>query len=155
MSVQRIRSALRYTAALFLLWTGFAEASARSAEQVLQKLTRATDTCEHLRGRMVSYDVVFRRDPMRPLIDAQGQVVSSAGLHSGLAVQGVMLSAVHPMVVVEDELLGQGDQIGPYRILEIRSDGVVVQQSDERLVFIPLDRGVDVSREPSVEFPNQ
>ena len=68
--------------------------------------------------------------------------MASAGLHVGLAIQGVIWSDERPLAVIDDELFAQGDAIGPYKILQIRPDGVVVQRQDETL-FVPLDRGVE------------
>jgi hypothetical protein len=99
---------------------------------------------------MAGYDAVFRRDPMRPLIDAQGQLVTTTGLHGGLSVQGIIWSDERPLAVIEDELCAQGDVVGPYKILQIRADGVIAQREDQFL-FIPLDRGVETRQEHPVD----
>ena len=88
------------------------------------------------------YDVMFRRDPMQPLIDAQGNVVSSAGMQDGLSVQGIIWSDVRPLVVVDGELYARGDMIGSYEVYEIHQAGVTVRNPRQTL-FIPLDRGLE------------
>ena len=96
------------------------------------------------------YDVVFRRDPMRPLVDSQGQLVTSAGLHGGLSVEGIIWSSDHPLAVIDDDLFAKGDTVGPYTILQIRQDGVVVKRGDD-IRLIPLDRGVETPTERVVD----
>ena len=94
------------------------------------------------------YDEVFRRDPMQPLVDARGNIISSVGLHSGLVVQGIIWSEGSEearTALVDDEFYVQGDIVGPYRILEIRSDGLFAQ-SEDKTVFIPLYPEVHAGR---------
>ena len=95
---------------------------------------------------MVGYDVVFRRDPMRSLIDARGQLVTSAGLGGGLSVQGIIWSEERPLAVIDDALFAAGDTVGAYKILQIRPDGVIAQHGQEALL-IPLDRGLQALEE--------
>ncbi len=110
--------------------------------RVSEQLSTAIATCRELEAQVLPYDVVFRRNPMTPLVDAQGQLISSAGMHGGLSVQGIIWSPEHPMVIVDDELFSPGDAVGPYTIVEVRPDGAIVLQGVNTL-FIPLDRGMD------------
>ena len=87
------------------------------------------------------YDAVFRRDPMRPLVDTQGNMVTTVGFQGGLSVQGIIWSDERPLAVIDDELFAQGDTVGPYTIEKIQSDGVTVRRGEET-TFIPLDRGL-------------
>jgi hypothetical protein len=48
---------------------------------------------------------------------------------------------------MDDELFRVGDAMGPYTILEIHTDGVVVQRNGKALL-IPLDRGLDTETIP-------
>lgn len=114
-------------------------------EWTMQQLSQAVDACRAFATQMAPYDVVFRRDPMRALVDAHGELVASSGMHGGLSVQGIIWSPEHPMVVIDDELFAQGAAVGPYTIVEIQPEGVIVQRGAERL-FIPLDRGLEVSQ---------
>ena len=128
----------------------------RHFAQLTEQLAQAIDTCKRLHQELVGYDVVFRRDPMRPLIDAHGELVSSSGMSGGFSVQGIIWSDEHPLAVIDDELFAEGDVVGPYTLLTIQSGGVVVQHGAETL-FIPLDRGIETSKESpaDVSAPEQ
>ena len=114
------------------------------AEQgnVLDELERSVTTCSKLSERMNDYDVVFRRDPMRPLLNQEGEMISSSGMSGGLSVQGIIWSDEHPLAVVDNDLFGVGAVVGPYLIAQIRQDGVIVIRGHREL-FIPLDRGIE------------
>ena len=115
-------------------------------EGVADQLSKAVHTCKAM-AQTEGYDAVFHRDPMQPLIDAQGHPIASSGLQGGLFVQGIIWSDEHPFAIVDDELLSQGDVIGPYTILQIQPEGVAVQRAGER-IFIPLDRGLETQEPP-------
>ena len=121
-----------------------AEASPRAYERVTEQLSQAISASQQLDQEVVAYDAVFRRNPMRPLVDGQGQLVTSVGLKDGLSVQGVIWSSDHPFAVIDEDLVAPGAIIGPYTILQIQADGVVVKRGDEVLT-IPLDRGLEPS----------
>ena len=125
--------------------------AAHPYERTAEQLTATTLTYRNLVQEMRGYDVFFHRDPMQPLIDARGQLVSAIGLHDGLAVQGIIWSDQKPLVIIEDELFTQGAQVGPYTILQVHTDGVIVQRENECL-FIPLDRGIETPKAHPVSF---
>ena len=127
-----------------------APAAARAAERDLTPLTQAVDHAKRLLGEFAPYDVVFRRDPMRALVDAQGELVTSTGLHGGLSVDGIIWSTEHPLAVIDDELVAPGQTVGPYAVLQIQADGVVVQRQEQAL-FVPLDRGLETRQEYPVD----
>ena len=132
---------LSLVAALLLVSPVVAHAAQNYARAVDQ-LSQAIGQYNDLSKEQEKYDVVFRRDPMKALVDSQGNLVTSAGLHEGLSVQGIIWSETRPLVVIEDQLFAQGDTIDQYTIREIRRDGVTVQNGSETQ-FVPLDRGVD------------
>ena len=117
-------------------------AAPENYEQVTEQLSQAIATYKTLGQQQERYDVAFRRDPMKALVDAQGSLVTSVGLHEGLAVQGIIWSEEKPLAVIEDELFAKGDTVGDYTIREIRRDGITVQRGSEVQV-IPLDRGIE------------
>ena len=131
-----------------LLMTSSAVASPANYERTTDQLSQAIGLYKELSKQQSRYDVAFRRDPMRPLVDAQGNLTTSAGLRDGLSVQGIFWSEGRPLVVIEDQLFAQGDTIDQYTIREIRQDGVVVQSASETQT-IPLDRGLDAAGNPS------
>ena len=116
-----------------------------SYEQVTEQLSQAVATYKTLNQQQDRYDVVFRRDPMKALVDAQGNLVTSIGLRDGLSVQGVIWSEERPLAIVDDGLFAQGDRVADYSIREIRRDGITVQRGTEILV-IPLERGIELSQ---------
>ena len=119
-----------------------APAAALAQERALKPLTQAVGQAKRLTAAFAPYDVVFRRDPLQPLVDAQGELISSTGLHGGYLVQGIIWSNERPLAVIDDELVAEGQTAGPYTILHIAPDGVIVQRAADQL-FIPLDRGLD------------
>ena len=128
------------------LSTAVAASSPTVYEKVTEQLSQTVATCRKLAAQVAGYDAVFRRDPMRPLVDGQGQLVTSAGLHGGLSVQGIIWSDERPLAIIDDELLSQGDVVGSYKILQIRADGLIAQRGEEYL-FVPLDRGLETQEE--------
>lgn len=129
---------------------GTVMAASPGHQQIANQLSESIETCRGLASQGSGYDAVFRRDPMRALVDSQGRLVTSAGLHGGLSIEGIIWSPDRPLAVIDDELFAKGDTVGPYTIAQIRQDGVVVQRgSDFRL--IPLDRGLETQVEQKVD----
>ena len=135
-----------------------AEISQKAYERTTEQLSQVIAASQALDQQVVAYDAVFRRNPLRPLVDAQGQLVTSVGLRDGLSVQGVIWSQDHPFAVIDEELVAPGAIVGPYTILQIQSDGVIVKRGEE-ILTIPLDRGLEpldaspIPAEPSVFTP--
>ena len=120
---------------------GAAEVSPKTYERTANELGQTIQSVDAMHQDAGGCDAVFRRDPLRPLVDAQGQLISSAGMSGGLSVQGIIWSDERPLAVIDDELFAQGDTVGPYTIVQIRADGVTVRRGDETIA-IPLDRGL-------------
>lgn len=95
-----------------------------------------------------SYDVVLRRDPLRPLVDTQGNVIFAAGLHEGLIVQGIIYSEEFKAALVDDRFYQAGEKIGPFEVLEIQQEGFLAH-GPEGEVFVPLYP--DIAEEPPVD----
>lgn len=136
-----------------ILWcvvAASAYAAQQSYAQLTKELSQAIETCRGLSSQGAGYDAVFRRDPMRALVDAQGRLVTSAGLHGGLSVEGIIWSSDRPLAVIDDELFAKGDVIGPYTIVQVRQNGIVVQRGKE-FRLIPLDRGIETQVERQVD----
>ena len=116
----------------------FAAEQAKVLEELGQSLAVSATFSEQMNG----YDVVFRRDPMQPLLNKDGDLIASSGMRGGLSVQGIIWSDEHPLAVVDNELFSVGATVGPYLIAQIQQAGVVVIRGNREL-FIPLDRGVE------------
>ena len=119
-----------------------AEAALDEIEQTTQQLSQAMKSYRDQLKERGEYDTGFRRDPMQALVDSKGQLVASAGLREGSWVQGIIWSDTRPLVVVDDQLFGVGEVVGPYKILEIHPDRVVVQKGDQPETIL-LDRGTE------------
>ena len=132
------------------MMAGAAWASSKTLVELVDQLGGTIATYAALSRPMGGYDVVFRRDPMRRLIDEKGDQATASGLHGGLSVQGIIWSQDHPLVVVDDELFQAGDVLGSYTILRVYSAGIVVQHGKQAL-FIPLDRGLETPAEQPVD----
>ncbi len=150
---QPMQMAARLTAFLEDLSQAASPAAVR-AQGSLERTTRQLEQALRLYGEQMKergeYDGLFRRDPLQPLVNSQGQPVGilSTG-REGMWIQGIIWSPNRPLVVVDDRLFGQGDVIGPYKILAIHPDRVVAQRGDQPET-IALDRPLqkDASRSP-------
>ena len=128
-----------------------ADATADSLEQTVRQLTVAVQTYQNQIQQKAEYDTIFRRDPMQPLMTAQGGMTSASGLRDGLAVQGVFWSETHPLVVIDNQMFSTGDEVGAYKILEIRKDRVVAQKGDhpeEILLYRELEEKEALAESP-------
>ena len=130
---------------IFLFISSACIAAPGSYEQITEQLSQAIATYKTLNQQQARYEVVFRRDPMKALVDAQGNLVTSIGLRDGLSVQGVIWSEERPLAIVDDELFAQGDKVADYSIREIRRDGITVQRGTE-IQVIPLERGIETQQ---------
>ena len=119
-----------------------AENSPKAYERTATQLSQAIESATTEAQSEAGYDVVFRRDPLRPLVDGQGSLLTSAGLQGGLMVQGIIWSDERPLAVIDDDLFAQGDTVGPYTIQQIHAGGVTVRRGNEEPFFIPLGRGL-------------
>src|SRR5262249_38515076 len=94
-----------------------------------------------------AYDVVLQRDPLQPLINDAGQVINAQGLRGGIAVQGIVWAQERPLALIDDELVGAGDHIGPFEVVKIEADQLLLRRG-EQTIRIPLDPSVPVSDWP-------
>ena len=117
-------------------------ADAAASERTVEQLAQAVTTSQGLIESIAPYDAVFRRNPMQPLVDGQGQWISGSGFSNGLSVQGIIWSDQQPFAIVDDTLYAPGAHVGPYTIVEIKEQGIVVERTGVRL-FVPMDRGLE------------
>ncbi|MBI4167811.1 MAG: hypothetical protein HY515_02540 [Candidatus Aenigmarchaeota archaeon] len=117
-------------------------------EAMAKALSHSIETFRKLSEPGSGYNVVLHRDPMEPLIDGQGNVVSSIGLHEGLVVQGIIYSEGFKSVLVDDQFYFQGDTVGSYHIVEVKPDGFVARQDDGKTIFVPLYSNTQAQEKP-------
>ena len=153
-SLRTPRSALHIVLVLAAILVVSASVSAESTssgdERTLQQLSQAIDAYRGLAEPVTERDVMFHRDPFQALVDEQGHLVTSVGLYGGFSVQGIVWSHDRPLAVIDDQVVAQGETIGSYTILQIRSDGVVVQHNDQT-TFIPVNRVMETSDDRAVD----
>lgn len=123
-------------------------------EVMARALSQSIETFHKLSEPGPGYHVVLHRDPMEPLIDEQGNIINSTGLHEGLAVQGIIYSEGFKSVLVDDQFYFQGDTVGPYRIVEVKSDGFVARQDDGKTIFVPLYSNAQAQEKSIAESAN-
>ena len=135
-----------------LLWIALgmmpmpAEAALDQIEQTTQQLSQTMKSYQDQLKERGEYDSAFRRDPMQALVDSQGQLIGSVGSREGSWIQGIIWSDTQPVVVVDGQLFGPGEVVGPYEILEIHPDRVIVQKGDQQET-ISLDRETEEKRD--------
>lgn len=114
---------------LFLLAVvpAFAAPDPADYRTLASALENSIERVRQMPSQKSGYDVVFRRDPAQPLVASNGRLIYPAGLHSGLMVQGIIQSGGEREVLVNDLFYQEGQQAGPYRIVEIQTDGVKIE----------------------------
>jgi len=125
------------TLCLLLMPTLSWAVSDRDSECLVADLSKAIEEYRALDQGPSLYDVVLMRDPMQALVDEDGKIVNPAGLHTGLAVQGIIRSKNFKSIMVDNVLYSVGDMVGSYRVLEIRENGFLAGD-DGKKIFIPL-----------------
>jgi len=126
----------------FFIFIAAVTQAAPQYERTVDQLSQAVTTYKELSGHQEKYNVAFRRDPMKPLIDTQGNLLTTSGLKDGLWVQGIIWSEERPLVVIEGDLYAQGDTFDDYTVREIRKDGAVIEHGGQTQL-IPIDRGFE------------
>lgn len=117
----------------------WAMASPSDNEHTARGLAQQIEAYRVVSAEQGTYDVVFHRDPMRSLIDPEGHVIAPGGLRAGLSVPGIIWSPQRPFVVVDQDLLTNGQRVGPYTVLRVRPNGVLARYHKEKL-WIPLEK---------------
>jgi hypothetical protein len=133
---------MRKTTVFFILMFGLASglalaATVRDCERLSEALSGAIAEYKSLERGVESYDFPLRRDPMKTLIDHEGNVVAPAGVRAGLVVQGVVRSGNFKKILVDNVFYSEGDAFGPYEVLEIKDTGFWAKEGGEK-VFVPL-----------------
>ena len=118
----------------------FAEAASESYAKNVERLDAAVSEYQRLSNQEDGYDAVFYRNPTQPLINAQGATTSS--LRKGdLAIAGVIWANEHPFAVINNDLFSAGETVGPYKLIEIKQDGVRVRRrGDTQDLWVPIGR---------------
>ena len=117
-----------------------AEIALKEYERVENKLGRAAQLFRNLAKVDIALDKALpRRDPLRALIDSEGNPVAGADLYDGPVLQGIVRSNGFTRALIEDQFYSEGDAFGPYKVQKIGDDGVKLEQ-DGSVLFVPLYR---------------
>ena len=126
---------------LFLSFSGVARAAdiaPKEYQRVTNQLSQAVQLFRNLAKIKSSFDEKLpRRDPLKALVDGQGKFVGAAGLYDGPQLEGIVHSDGFIRALIDNQFYAVGDTLGPYRIQEIRDDGVQLEEKNSTL-FVPL-----------------
>lgn len=72
------------------------------------------------------------RNPFYPLIDIYGRILIPKKIDiANLSLEGIIYSKNNPVVVINGEILREGDGIGEFTILKIESKKVILKKADK------------------------
>ena len=120
--------------------TACAEIALKEYERVGNELGQAMQLYRNLAKANIVLDKALpRRDPLRALIDSEGNPVADADLYDGPVLQGIVRSNGFTRALIEDQFYSEGDAFGSYKVQKIRDDGVELEQGGS-VLFVPLYR---------------
>ena len=123
---------------IFCLSASSAFAGNVEYEHLEQELSGAVTLFQKLSLPEKVFTEVPRRDPMKSLIDNQGNLIPSLELSGELVLQGIYVSGGTKTVLVNESFYTEGSKVASYQILEIREDGILAQKENEQPTFFPL-----------------
>ena len=134
---------------LFLFFSGIAQAEVapREYERIAKDLSQALGQIPNLAKPEVKNldELVSRRDPLRPLIDSEGNPVKGTGFSDGPALQGIVRSEGFTRALIDDQLYSEGDAVGPFKLRKIREDGIELE-GEGAVSFLPLYPSADAKK---------
>ena len=113
------------------------------AQTLVRELSQSIEAVKRLSQEVGNYDAFSGRDPMRPLVDAGGSLISmDYGKEvAELKVEGIVSSSPGAyMALINNRLYQQGSYLGDTQLVEIRHDGVFIKK-DSSVIFLPLYSG--------------
>jgi len=76
------------------------------------------------------------RDPFSPLISKSGVLLIPREIDlGGLAIKGIIYSQDSPVAIINDEVVGRGEKIGDYLVLEIEEKRVILKKDDQEFIL--------------------
>jgi len=76
------------------------------------------------------------RDPFSPLINKKGVVLMPREIgFIGLSLKGIIYSDKGAVVIINDEVLREGDSIGDYTIVQIEKKKVILKKNNEGFIL--------------------
>ena len=79
---------------------------------------------------------IIDRDPFSPLISKSGILLIPREIDlGGLAIKGIIYSQDSPVAIINDEVVGRGEKIGDYLVLEIEEKRVILKKDDQEFIL--------------------
>ena len=76
------------------------------------------------------------RDPFSPLVSKSGVLLIPREVDlGGLAVKGIIYFKESPVAIINDEIVGIGENIGEYFVLEIEEKRVILKKGDQEFIL--------------------
>jgi len=76
------------------------------------------------------------RDPFSPLVSKSGVLLIPREVDlGGLAVKGIIYFKESPVAIINDEIVGIGENIGEYLVLEIEEKRVILKKGDQEFIL--------------------
>jgi len=76
------------------------------------------------------------RDPFSPLISKNGILLIPREVDLGdLVIKGIIYSKESPVAIINDEVVGRGENIGDYLVLEIEEKKVILKKGDKEFIL--------------------
>ncbi|MFO8053289.1 MAG: general secretion pathway protein GspB [Candidatus Omnitrophota bacterium] len=74
-----------------------------------------------------------QRNPFHPLVDPYGKILIPKKIDvDNLSLEGIIYSKNDPVVAINGEILGEGQQIGEFRILKIEEKKVILEKDNKK-----------------------
>jgi len=79
---------------------------------------------------------VSNRDPFSPLVSKNGTILIPREVDlGGLVVKGIIYSKKSPVVIINNEVLSRGENIGDYLVLEIEKERVILTKDNQEFIL--------------------
>ena len=82
------------------------------------------------------YSSFRERDPFKPLVDENGQILIKERRHLGdFLLQGIIYSPGGSQVVINNEVYKEGDNVEGYKVKKINAYGVIFEKNGEEFIL--------------------
>lgn len=88
------------------------------------------------------------RDPTQPPPGWDKKILAN-GNTGTLAVNSILSSAKRKLVIIDGQLLSEGERIGEYTVLSINADHVILQQNERQVIRYLIDRKARDFKQPT------
>ncbi len=76
------------------------------------------------------------RTPFSPLVDAYGRILIPKKIDiANLSLEGIIYSKNDPVAAINGEILGEGGQIGEFKILKIEPKAVILEKGGKQHIL--------------------